>query len=58
MDGDPQKACITFEKVSQLEDPPIRLPLHRRILGLANAKGKSLIETAEKYKEWSDDLYF
>jgi NAD(P)-dependent dehydrogenase (short-subunit alcohol dehydrogenase family) len=56
-DGDPQKACIAFEKASRLEDPPIRLPLHKRVLVAANGKGKSLIEAAEKYKEWSDDLY-
>ncbi|KAH0826056.1 NAD(P)-binding protein, partial [Lanmaoa asiatica] len=57
MDGDPQKACIAFEKASRLEDPPIRLPLHRRVLDLTNEKGKSLVETAEKYKDWSNDLY-
>ncbi|KAH0826309.1 NAD(P)-binding protein, partial [Lanmaoa asiatica] len=56
-DGDPQKACVAFEKASRLEDPPIRLPLHRRALDVANEKGKGLIETAEKYKDWSDDLY-
>lgn len=57
MDGDPEKACIVFEKASQLEDPPIRLPLHRVVLDVANKKGKGLIEAAEKYKDWSDDLY-
>ncbi|KAG8221645.1 NAD(P)-binding protein [Butyriboletus roseoflavus] len=57
VDGDPKKACIAFEKASRLEDPPMRLPLHRRVLDMANEKGKSLIETAEKYRHWSDDLY-
>lgn len=32
------------------------LPLHRRALGVANGKGKSLIEAVEKYKDWSGDL--
>lgn len=40
-----------------MEDPPVRLPLHRRAVGMSIVKGKSLIETAEKYKDWSDDLY-
>lgn len=57
MDGDPKKACIAFEKVSLLEDPPIRIPLHRRVLDMANEKGRNLIEAAEKYKDWSNDLY-
>ncbi|KAI9570960.1 NAD(P)-binding protein [Boletus coccyginus] len=54
--GDPKKACIAFERASRLEDPPIRLPLHKRVLFSANRKGTSLIEAAEKYKDWSDDL--
>jgi len=57
MDGDPKKVCIAFEKASRLEDPPIRLPLHKLALRMANWKGTSLIEAAEKYKDWSDDLY-
>ncbi|KAG9311278.1 NAD(P)-binding protein [Chiua virens] len=56
-DGDPQKACIAFEKASRMEDPPLRLPLHRGVLQAASGKGKSLIETVEKYRDWSDDLY-
>ncbi|KAF9218483.1 NAD(P)-binding protein, partial [Gyrodon lividus] len=56
-DGDPEKACVAFEKVSRLEDPPIRLPLHRRVLAIASGKGKSLLETVEKYKDWSEGLY-
>ncbi|KAF8838321.1 NAD(P)-binding protein [Paxillus ammoniavirescens] len=56
-DGDPEKACIAFEKVSRLEDPPIRLPLYRKVLVMAGGKGKSLLQTVEKYKDWSEDLY-
>ncbi|KIJ15753.1 hypothetical protein PAXINDRAFT_168781 [Paxillus involutus ATCC 200175] len=56
-DGDPEKACIAFEKVSRLEDPPIRLPLHRGVLAMASRKGRSLLETVETYKDWSEDLY-
>ncbi|KAF9235955.1 NAD(P)-binding protein [Melanogaster broomeanus] len=56
-DGDPDKACVAFEKVSQMEDPPIRMPLHRRVLGMAAMKGMGLLETVEKYKDWSEDLY-
>ncbi|KIJ58351.1 hypothetical protein HYDPIDRAFT_34272 [Hydnomerulius pinastri MD-312] len=57
-DGNPEKACAAFEKASRLEDPPIRLPLHRRVLGMASGKGKSLLEAVERYGTWSDDLYF
>ncbi|KIJ64087.1 hypothetical protein HYDPIDRAFT_28974 [Hydnomerulius pinastri MD-312] len=57
-DGNPEKACVAFEKASRMEDPPIRLPLHRRALGMASGKGKSLLEAVEKYAEWSEDLYF
>jgi len=56
--GDPQKACIVFDKVSRLEDPPIRLPLHQIALHMASEKGKSLIETVQKYRDWSDELYY
>ncbi|KAF9235948.1 NAD(P)-binding protein [Melanogaster broomeanus] len=56
-DGDPRKAAVVFEKVSRLEDPPIRLPLHRRVVGLAAEKAKGLEEIVDKYGSWSDDLY-
>ncbi|KAF9228469.1 NAD(P)-binding protein [Gyrodon lividus] len=57
-DGDPDKACVTFEKVSLLDDPPIRLPLHRAVLEMAAGKAKSLLDIVAKYGSWSDDLYF
>ena len=55
--GDPQKACAAFEQISQLEDPPIRLPLHRMALDMVRGKGDNLIEAVEKHKDWSADLY-
>ncbi|KIJ64083.1 hypothetical protein HYDPIDRAFT_112615 [Hydnomerulius pinastri MD-312] len=57
-DGDPDKACVAIEKVSRLENPPMRLPLHRRVVEMATRKGKSLQEVAEQYGSWSKDLYF
>jgi hypothetical protein len=57
-DGDPDKACVAFERVSCLEDPPMRLPLHRLVLELVVGKAKSLLELVDKYGSWSDDIYF
>jgi NAD(P)-dependent dehydrogenase (short-subunit alcohol dehydrogenase family) len=56
--GDPDKACVAFEKVSLLEEPPLRLPLHKGVLARVSGKCKNLLETVEKYKDWSEDLYF
>lgn len=57
VDGDPQKACAAFEKASQLEDPPIRLPLHKLAFEMAKKKGECLIDVVDKYEDWFDDLY-
>lgn len=57
-DGDPVKFAEVVYKVSRLDDPPLRLPLHRHSLESARKKGESLLEGAEKWASWSDDLYF
>ena len=36
----------------------IRLPMHRVALDSARKKGEMLVEAAEKFAGWSDDLYF
>ncbi|KAG1885451.1 hypothetical protein F4604DRAFT_1726220 [Suillus subluteus] len=48
-DGDPAKFAEVAYKLSRLDDPPIRLPLHRVALESARQKGESLLETAENW---------
>ena len=56
-DGDVTKAAVVIEKFSRLEDVPIRLPLHRRAVASMKDKSKGLLEVADKYESWTDDLY-
>jgi len=56
-DGNAVKAVNVIEKVSRLEDPPIRLPLHKRVVTGLRDKAKGMLEVADKYESWSDDLY-
>jgi hypothetical protein len=57
-DGDPAKFAEMVYKLSRLDDPPVRLPLHRVALEAARKKGESLLEAAESWASWSDDVYF
>ncbi|KAF8125627.1 NAD(P)-binding protein [Boletus edulis] len=56
-DGDVTKAVVVIEKFSQLEDVPIRFPIHRRVIMAMRDKAKSLSEGADKYERWTDGLY-
>ncbi|KAG2055179.1 NAD(P)-binding protein [Suillus hirtellus] len=57
-DGDPAKFAEVVYKLSRLDEPPVRLPLHRVALESARQKGESLLEAVEKWSSWSDDVYF
>lgn len=57
-DGDPTKFAEIVYKLSRLDEPPMRLPLHRVALESARQKGELLLEAAEKWSRWSDDVYF
>ncbi|KAG1765756.1 hypothetical protein EDD22DRAFT_978653 [Suillus occidentalis] len=57
-DGDPTKFAEVVYKLSRLDEPPVRLPLHRVALESARQKGELLLEAAEKWSSWSDDVYF
>lgn len=57
-DGDPAKFAEAVYKLSRLDDPPVRLPLHRVALESARKKGELLLEAADKWSSWSDDVYF
>lgn len=56
-DGDVAKAVVVVNKVSQLEDAPIRFPLHKKLVADMRDKAKGLSEVADKYESWTDDLY-
>ncbi|KAG0696448.1 hypothetical protein DFH29DRAFT_951016 [Suillus ampliporus] len=57
IDGDADKAVVAIEKLTHLDDVPMRLPLHRRVIISAREKVKSLTEDANKFETWSEDLY-
>lgn len=42
-DGDTDKAVVVIEKLTHLDDPPLRIPLHRLAVGAGREKAKSLI---------------
>jgi hypothetical protein len=57
-DGDTEKAVVVIEKLTHLDDPPLRLPLHRLAVRAGREKAKSLTETMDKYESWSENVYF
>ena len=57
LDGDVSKAVIAIEKFSQLEDAPMRFPLHRRVVASMRSKAKTLSKEADTYESWTEDLY-
>jgi hypothetical protein len=56
-DGGPAKFAEMVYKLSRLDDPPVRLPLHRVALEAARKKGVSFLGAAESWASWSDDVY-
>ncbi|KAG1842889.1 NAD(P)-binding protein [Suillus subalutaceus] len=44
IDGDADKAVVAIEKLTHLDDVPMRLPLHRKV-------------DVNKFESWSEDLY-
>ena len=55
--GDVSKAAVVIDKISQLNDLPIRFPLHKEIVARLRDKAKGFSEVADRYESWSDDLY-
>jgi len=45
-------------RLAYMDDPPLYLPLHRVAVEAAKVKGEGLIQTAEEYASWSDDVYY
>ena len=54
--GDPDKFAEAVYRVAYLEDPPLRLPIHPVSLAVLRRKGKQLLETADKWESWSEDV--
>ncbi|KAG1828597.1 NAD(P)-binding protein [Suillus subalutaceus] len=57
IDGDADKAVVAIEKLTHLDDVPMRLPLHRKVVGSTRDKINSLTEDVNKFESWSEDLY-
>ncbi|KAG0697671.1 NAD(P)-binding protein [Suillus ampliporus] len=57
-DGDTEKAVVVIEKLTRLDEPPLRLPLHRGTIKAGREKAKSLIDTMDRYESWSENIYF
>ncbi|KIJ60909.1 hypothetical protein HYDPIDRAFT_31787 [Hydnomerulius pinastri MD-312] len=58
VDGDADKATATIEKLVHLDNPPLRLPLHKRTVASAREKAQSILADVQAYESWSNDLYF
>lgn len=56
-DGDVSKAMVVIKKVSQLENPPVRFPLHKRTVATLRERAKEYSDLADGYESWVEDLY-
>ncbi|KAG1728899.1 hypothetical protein EDB19DRAFT_1642247 [Suillus lakei] len=57
IDGDADKAAVAIEKLTHLDEVPMRLPLHRKVVVSTRDKVKSLTEDVDNFESWSEDLY-
>ncbi|KAF5360565.1 hypothetical protein D9756_005061 [Leucocoprinus leucothites] len=57
MAGNVAKGAALFYRLSMLEDPPFRLPLHPRVLDRARHHIKSLQDGIDGYASWSDEIF-
>ncbi|KAG2129184.1 NAD(P)-binding protein [Suillus bovinus] len=57
-DGDTEKAAIVIKKLTHLDDPQLRFPLHRLAVRAGREKAKSLTETIDRYESWTENVYF
>ncbi|KAI6030595.1 hypothetical protein F5J12DRAFT_918793 [Pisolithus orientalis] len=55
--GDPTKLAEAIYKLVYLGDPPLRLPLHNITVETLKEKGHHLIDTADTWASWSEDMY-
>ncbi|KAH7920232.1 NAD(P)-binding protein [Leucogyrophana mollusca] len=58
IDGDISKAVVVMEKLAHLDEPPVRIPLHRLSILLARRKAERVQKETDEYELWSEDVYF
>ncbi|KAH7884706.1 hypothetical protein F5I97DRAFT_1929545 [Phlebopus sp. FC_14] len=56
-DGDSRKAVAVLEKLSHLENPPLRFSIHKLSIYVARIKGERVQKEADEYEAWSEDVY-
>ena len=56
-DGSSEKAAQQFLKLVELENYPLRFPIHRLVIAAARTKAKNFLEAADTYESWSEDVY-
>jgi hypothetical protein len=56
-DGNSDKAAQQFLKIVELENPPLRFPIHKDAIAAVRTKAKNLLEAADAYESWSEDVY-
>jgi NAD(P)-dependent dehydrogenase (short-subunit alcohol dehydrogenase family) len=57
INGDADRAVVAIEKLTHLDDVPIRLPLHKKVVVSTRDKIKRLTEDVNSFESWSEDLY-
>ncbi|KAG1730272.1 NAD(P)-binding protein [Suillus paluster] len=58
VDGDTEKAVVVIEKLTHLNEPPLRLLLHRDSVEAGREKAKNLTDNIDRYESWSENVYF
>ncbi|CAL1711164.1 unnamed protein product [Somion occarium] len=56
--GDPEKGGRAIYRLSELADPPLRLPLGKDAVRLAREKLAMVGKNVDEYESWSDNLEF
>ncbi|KAH7881764.1 hypothetical protein F5I97DRAFT_1415692 [Phlebopus sp. FC_14] len=54
--GDPDKFAEIIYRTAYLEDPPLRLPVHKASLRSLRQKAKELLDAADEWETWSEDI--
>jgi len=54
--GDPKKAAVTFYKLSELENPPLRFPIGKDSIGYIRTQLASIKKDVDEYESWSEGL--
>ncbi|EIW74822.1 NAD(P)-binding protein [Coniophora puteana RWD-64-598 SS2] len=56
--GDPYKVAAVMDKLARLDNPPLRLPLHKDTLEMVRTRLDVTTKELELYATWSDDVCF